>query len=100
MKIVKRNEVLDPRKWEARCECGSCRSILDLVVDDLTRVYDDDPRDHDVYAVFQCPVCQKYNDVDVPKDVMQTLRQGQWHEVCAHEPLKHAKIIPTRGSVV
>lgn len=65
MKIVKRNDKLNPPKWHALCTCAHCESGLDVEDEDLKRVQYDDGRGNYIDdAVFKCPVCENWNSID------------------------------------
>jgi len=66
MKIVKRNDKLNPPKWHAQCTCAHCESVLDVEETDLRHLqYDNGGRDYIDDAVFKCPACDRWNSIPV-----------------------------------
>lgn len=64
MKIVKRNDKLNPPHWHAQCTCAHCESVLDVEEEDLKHVtYDNGGRDYIDNAVFKCPACESWNTI-------------------------------------
>lgn len=85
MKIVKRNDKLNPPKWHARCTCGHCESVLDVEEEDLKHVtYDDGGREYIEEAVFRCPACDQWcvvSKADISEYVKKRLRSIEWETI-------------------
>jgi len=72
VKVLHRNEEQAPKHWKQRCLCGSCSSTLEVEETD-TRRYRPGPGEAFDMAVFECPVCQAYSMVDMPKVIKERL---------------------------
>ena len=77
MKVLQRNEETVPSKWIKAVFCSGCSSKLEVNEGDLSRFKGYSPRGGGSswdYASFQCPLCDEWVSVTVPKKVLSRLK--------------------------